>query len=85
MKRQSSFTRRIHANLVRAFKLQEIKEATNNFSSDTLLGEGGFGWVYKGVSTSGEMWAVKRSKNPSATSLEEFEKEVGTKRVPSSF
>lgn len=33
---------------LKVFDFEELKSATNNFSSDTLLGEGGFGRVYKG-------------------------------------
>jgi serine/threonine protein kinase len=35
------------ANL-RVFTFAELKAATRNFKSDTVLGEGGFGRVYKG-------------------------------------
>ncbi|KAL2966268.1 hypothetical protein AAZX31_16G106400 [Glycine max] len=33
---------------LKVFDFEELKSATNNFRSDTLLGEGGFGRVYKG-------------------------------------
>eukprot|EP00262_Sarcandra_glabra_P002184 TRINITY_DN12449_c0_g3_i2.p1 TRINITY_DN12449_c0_g3~~TRINITY_DN12449_c0_g3_i2.p1 ORF type:complete len:433 (-),score=63.09 TRINITY_DN12449_c0_g3_i2:131-1429(-) len=33
---------------LKAFTLSELKNATRNFRSDGLLGEGGFGYVYKG-------------------------------------
>lgn len=32
----------------RVFTFVEISEATNGFSSESLVGEGGFGRVYKG-------------------------------------
>uniref|UniRef100_A0A0E0BA99 non-specific serine/threonine protein kinase n=1 Tax=Oryza glumipatula TaxID=40148 RepID=A0A0E0BA99_9ORYZ len=33
---------------LKAFTLSELKNATKNFKPDSLLGEGGFGYVYKG-------------------------------------
>lgn len=33
---------------LKTYKLREIKEATQNFSEKWLLGEGGFGKVYRG-------------------------------------
>ncbi|XP_058194333.1 probable serine/threonine-protein kinase PBL3 [Rhododendron vialii] len=33
---------------VKAFTLSELKNVTRNFRPDSLLGEGGFGYVYKG-------------------------------------
>jgi len=38
--------------------MKELTEATEDFS--TILGEGGFGAVYKGTLRSGELVAVKR-------------------------
>ncbi|KAI4296568.1 hypothetical protein L6164_036517 [Bauhinia variegata] len=41
-------------------KLEELATATNNFHSDNMLGEGGFGPVYKGVLKGGQQIAIKR-------------------------
>jgi hypothetical protein len=38
----------LEAPNIRTFTFLEIKMATKNFSSDNVLGEGGFGRVYKG-------------------------------------
>ncbi|XP_051128047.1 receptor-like cytosolic serine/threonine-protein kinase RBK2 [Andrographis paniculata] len=42
------------------FSLPELQEATNNFSRDNIIGEGGYSEVYKGHMESGELVAVKR-------------------------
>ena len=33
---------------MKAFSFSELKNATRNFRPDSLLGEGGFGYVFKG-------------------------------------
>ncbi|OWM80010.1 hypothetical protein CDL15_Pgr009988 [Punica granatum] len=44
---------------VRAFGLAELEKATDKFSSRKILGEGGFGRVYKGITEDGSEVAVK--------------------------
>ncbi|KAL8114687.1 putative receptor-like protein kinase At1g11050 [Apium graveolens] len=42
------------------FTIQELEEATENFSPDNFIGRGQFGVVYKGILDDGTMVAVKR-------------------------
>ncbi|KAK3140851.1 hypothetical protein QOZ80_5AG0406690 [Eleusine coracana subsp. coracana] len=44
----------------KAFSFRELATATKNFRSDCLLGEGGFGRVYKGQLENGQLVAVKQ-------------------------
>ncbi|KAE8713983.1 Protein NSP-INTERACTING KINASE 1 [Hibiscus syriacus] len=48
---------------LRIFTFRELQLATNNFSSNNLLGYGGFGNVYKGKLGDGTLVAVKRLKD----------------------
>ncbi|KAI7753576.1 hypothetical protein M8C21_021410 [Ambrosia artemisiifolia] len=61
---------------VSLFSLSTISKATNDFSVDNKLGEGGFGPVYKGVLEEGQEIAVKRLSKSSRQGLDEFENEV---------
>ncbi|XP_050247246.1 G-type lectin S-receptor-like serine/threonine-protein kinase At4g27290 isoform X1 [Quercus robur] len=58
------------------FSLATIATATNNFSINNKLGEGGFGHVYKGTLTDGQEIAVKRLSQSSVQGLNEFKNEV---------
>ncbi|XP_061375800.1 cysteine-rich receptor-like protein kinase 7 [Gastrolobium bilobum] len=58
------------------FSYFTIKVATNNFSKDNKLGEGGFGTVYKGKLRKGQEIAVKRLSETSNQGLEEFKNEI---------
>ncbi|GMJ14637.1 hypothetical protein like AT1G11340 [Hibiscus trionum] len=58
------------------FDLSTIAAATNNFSSDNKLGQGGFGPVYKGVLLNGNEIAVKRLSKHSGQGVEEFKNEI---------
>uniref|UniRef100_A0A251U422 Receptor-like serine/threonine-protein kinase n=2 Tax=Helianthus annuus TaxID=4232 RepID=A0A251U422_HELAN len=58
------------------FSLSAISRATNKFSTDNKLGEGGFGPVYKGVLEEGQEIAVKRLSKSSKQGIDEFKNEV---------
>ncbi|KAI9071354.1 hypothetical protein K1719_046681 [Acacia pycnantha] len=53
-----------------------IATATNNFSIDKKLGQGGFGPVYKGTLADGQEIAVKRLSKTSHQGMKEFKTEV---------
>ncbi|KAJ6417757.1 hypothetical protein OIU84_001186 [Salix udensis] len=58
------------------YPLKEILHATNNFNDDNKIGEGGFGSVYWGQTSTGTEIAVKRLKAMSAKAEMEFAVEV---------
>ncbi|XP_052304929.1 cysteine-rich receptor-like protein kinase 19 isoform X2 [Populus trichocarpa] len=64
------------APILQVFSFESIKAATNNFSRENQLGEGGFGPVYKGKLPRGLEIAVKRLSASSTQGLEEFKNEV---------
>lgn len=50
--------------------------ATNGFSTANLLGQGGFGYVHKGVLPNGKVVAIKQLKAGSCQGEREFQAEV---------
>lgn len=58
------------------FTLRELQLATDNFNSKNILGQGGFGVVYRGSLRNGTVVAVKRLKNPDITGEVQFQTEV---------
>lgn len=58
------------------FTYEELASATNNFSQANLLGQGGFGYVHKGVLPNGKEIAVKQLKSGSGQGEREFQAEV---------
>jgi len=58
------------------FTVAELEEASNHFSSDRILGQGGQGTVYKGMLSGGRIVAIKRSKEVGASRRGEFINEV---------
>ncbi|CAK8569576.1 unnamed protein product [Lathyrus sativus] len=58
------------------FKLDTIRDATNDFSDNNKLGQGGFGTVYKGTLPNGQEIGVKRLSKDSGQGDLEFKNEV---------
>ncbi|KAK9152079.1 hypothetical protein Syun_010388 [Stephania yunnanensis] len=58
------------------FDFVTVATATNNFSHDNVIGEGGFGPVYKGKLSSGQEIAVKRLSKNSGQGVSEFKNEI---------
>ncbi|KAK4803763.1 hypothetical protein SAY86_003580 [Trapa natans] len=69
---------------LRTFALAELRTATKNFRSDTVLGEGGFGKVFKGWlddrpssrNGTGSVIAVKKLNSESLQGYEEWKSEI---------
>ncbi|KAL0393732.1 UNVERIFIED_CONTAM: G-type lectin S-receptor-like serine/threonine-protein kinase [Sesamum latifolium] len=61
---------------LRLFTYASIQSATNNFSANSKLGEGGFGPVYKGKTPEGQDIAVKLLSRQSGQGLLEFKTEL---------
>lgn len=58
------------------FSFSEIQLATDDFSKDNLLGEGGYGHVYKGRLKDGQFIAAKLRKEASTQGFAEFHSEI---------
>ncbi|KAL3643345.1 hypothetical protein CASFOL_014160 [Castilleja foliolosa] len=58
------------------YEFSTIRAATNDFSNDNKLGQGGFGAVYKGKLSNGHEIAVKRLSQDSGQGDQEFKNEV---------
>lgn len=61
---------------LRRFSFRELQIATSNFSPKNILGQGGFGVVYKGYLPNRTVVAVKRMKDPNFTGETQFQTEV---------
>ncbi|XP_019174695.1 PREDICTED: putative receptor-like protein kinase At4g00960 isoform X2 [Ipomoea nil] len=59
------------------YNFATIQVITNNFSPESKIGEGGYGFVYKGKLPSGQEVAVKRLSKSSRQGGQEFKNEVG--------
>ncbi|XP_051144063.1 probable receptor-like serine/threonine-protein kinase At4g34500 [Andrographis paniculata] len=60
----------------RWYSLKELQLATNQFSSDNVVGEGGYGVVYRGVLQDGSLAAIKKLLNNKGQAEKEFKVEV---------
>nr|XP_043607616.1 proline-rich receptor-like protein kinase PERK4 [Erigeron canadensis] len=63
---------------IRNFSYNDLSTATRGFSQLNLLGQGGFGYVHKGILPGGDEVAVKSLKSDSNQGEREFQAEVET-------
>ncbi|KAL8462004.1 hypothetical protein ACS0TY_033186 [Phlomoides rotata] len=64
------------ADNVTMYSYKELKAATNEFSPENKIGEGGFGSVYKGKLRNGQMAAIKVLSAESRQGVREFLTEI---------
>ncbi|CAI5527667.1 unnamed protein product [Closterium sp. Naga37s-1] len=65
-----------HLQQLQRFRLEDLRTATSGFSSTLLLGEGGYGLVYRGSLRDGKQVAIKLLKKERRGSEEAFINEV---------
>ncbi|XP_011088111.2 probable leucine-rich repeat receptor-like protein kinase At5g49770 [Sesamum indicum] len=60
----------------RCFSYEELKRSTNNFSETNEIGSGGYGKVYRGILSNGQLVAIKRAQQGSMQGGLEFKTEI---------
>lgn len=65
-----------HALLAKVFTIEELHTAANNFCSESLIGSGGFGAVYRGTLPDGTAVAIKKLSGPTKQGEEAFQNEI---------
>lgn len=61
---------------VKDFTFEEMSHCTNDFSDSALIGQGGYGKVYRGVLADGTVVAIKRAQQDSLQGSKEFFTEI---------
>ncbi|GER26281.1 protein kinase-like protein [Striga asiatica] len=75
-KRRPSKRISIRIEGMKNFSYSEMALATNNFNSSTVVGQGGYGKVHKGILSDGTVVAIKRAQEGSLQGDKEFLTEI---------
>ncbi|XP_026431479.1 wall-associated receptor kinase 5-like [Papaver somniferum] len=65
-----------HRSVATIYTEKELSKATNNYHESQILGRGGFGTVYKGTLSNGEVVAIKKTKIVDMNQNEQFINEI---------
>lgn len=57
---------------VTIYREKDLSKATNNYHESQILGQGGFGTVYKGTLANGDVVAIKKTKIVDRNQNEQF-------------
>ncbi|KAI3915868.1 hypothetical protein MKX01_026506 [Papaver californicum] len=63
-------------SIVTIYSEKELSKASNNYHENQILGRGGFGTVYKGTLSNGEVVAIKKTKTVDIKQNEQFINEI---------
>jgi serine/threonine protein kinase len=58
------------------FTAEQLQKATDNYNENRVIGQGGFGTVYKGILKGKKVVAIKKSKLSDASQVEQFINEI---------
>ncbi|XP_024159274.2 wall-associated receptor kinase-like 22 [Rosa chinensis] len=76
LEQQSSSGDQANVQKIKLFNSRELEKATDKFSIDRILGQGGQGTVYKGMLMDGQIVAVKKSKIVNGGEVQQFINEI---------
>ncbi|XP_010256258.1 PREDICTED: putative wall-associated receptor kinase-like 16 [Nelumbo nucifera] len=73
---QQISSRRGVSDIAKIFSEEDLKKATNNFDESHIIGQGGYGRVYKGILPDKRVVAIKKSKIMDQSQILQFINEV---------
>ncbi|XP_062090057.1 wall-associated receptor kinase 2-like isoform X1 [Humulus lupulus] len=65
-----------HIETVQIYTADELEKATQNYDQSRVIGQGGYGTVYKGILPGNKIVAIKKSKISNTSQIDQFINEV---------